>query len=473
MATNTKFVQMRNPLLKVSINASATEAIFTEFVDLNGDLVTQTDFGTVGYGTLEPNTDREEAISFVVDSNVDGEATLTITRGLLGKHPYGAGGPTYTHQAQSELVISNNPDLFNKLTAKDNDEVVTGSWQFPTTPVHAQNPVTKSHLESAAVLKTGNETVAGIKTFSSSPVVPDAVNANQPLTKGQSDTIETSNVKLTGDQTVAGVKTFSSSPIIPDATTAQQPISKAQFDAAGASFSATASTTVRGTTKIDVAADDIADPKALTATANRVAALAGGGAFGTPSASNQFVTEEGFTSLLTTPQVVTFTSSGTWTKDAGLKYIVIEGVGGGCGGEGDAGRGGSGGGYFKKLILASALSAKEAVTIGAGTNGTSGAAPTTAGNTSFGSICTGNGGTATTGGTASGGDINVTGGVGSDAGSGTGANYSIGGSSYMGIGGGTSGQNGTGYGAGGAGGGTSNNGGNGTSGFVIVTEYYT
>jgi hypothetical protein len=39
-------------------------------------------------------------------------------------------------------------------------------------------------------------------------------------------------VKLSGAQTVAGVKTFSSSPIIPDATTDQQPVSKIQLDTA-------------------------------------------------------------------------------------------------------------------------------------------------------------------------------------------------------------------------------------------------
>lgn len=38
-------------------------------------------------------------------------------------------------------------------------------------------------------------------------------------------------VKLTGAQTVAGVKTFSSSPVIPDGTAAQNPVSKAQLDA--------------------------------------------------------------------------------------------------------------------------------------------------------------------------------------------------------------------------------------------------
>lgn len=38
-------------------------------------------------------------------------------------------------------------------------------------------------------------------------------------------------VKLTGDQTIAGVKTFSSPPIIPNAAAAQNPVSKTQLDA--------------------------------------------------------------------------------------------------------------------------------------------------------------------------------------------------------------------------------------------------
>ena len=42
---------------------------------------------------------------------------------------------------------------------------------------------------------------------------------------------DTAVVKLTGAQTVAGVKTFSDKPIIPDATAAQNPVSKAQLDA--------------------------------------------------------------------------------------------------------------------------------------------------------------------------------------------------------------------------------------------------
>jgi len=489
---STKTVQVKPLTLQSSIGTSNTTAVVTGMVGLDGLDLAQSDFGSIIYGTFEPNTAREEAVSFTITSNTDGVANIDFGvggRGLIGKSPYGTGGIAYTHSAGVKLVISNNPNLFNKFTAKDNDEVVTGAWEFPT-PTTDDNPVTKSYLESVAVLDTGDQTIAGEKTFSTAPKIPDGVAVEEALTVGQSNIIEATNVKLTGNQTVAGVKTFSSSPIIPDATTAQQPISKAQFDAAGESFSATASDTVRGTTKLDVAADNPLDPKALTATKDRVDALAGGGDFGTPSGDNKFVTEE-----LTRPiQIVTFTSSGTWTKDAGLKYVVVEVVGGGGGSGGatdsgsNGGGGGGGGGYGRRLILASTLGSTETVTIGSGgTAGTSSTPGGSGGTTSFGSLVQatgGDGGVSTgsggVGGVGSLGDVN-TNGQGGGAG-GSGVRGGLGGNSFFGGGASSAtvnnvGRAGTDYG-GGASGGSSGNGSGyragaaGADGIVIVTEYY-
>lgn len=198
-------------------------------------------------------------------------------------------------------------------------------------------------------------------------------------------------------------------------------------------------------------------------TANEKAALAGAGA--APSASNKFLTEDDInTTFFPTPQVVVFTSSGTWTKDAGLKYIIVEGVGGGGGNDTDGEDGGGGGGYFRKLILAAALGATETVTIGAG--GNAAGTPTNGGNTSFGAHAAGNGGVAGgAGGTATGGDINITGQDSESGSSGTGGNYALGGSTPLGLGG-TGNGGGTGYGSGGG------SGQNGQPGIVIVTEYY-
>ena len=99
--------------------------------------------------------------------------------------------------------------------------------------------------------------------------------------------------------------------------------------------------------------------------------------------------------------IETFTANGTWTKPDGLKFIIVEVIGGGGGGggvEGDTGDtansgGGGGGGYTLKKILASSLASTETVTIGAGGAGGTGFSGGTAGGTSsFGTHCSATGG---------------------------------------------------------------------------------
>lgn len=201
------------------------------------------------------------------------------------------------------------------------------------------------------------------------------------------------------------------------------------------------------------------------------------------------------------PVVQVYTSNDTWTKPAGLKYVIAEVVGGGGGSGGSSSStdassaGGGGGGYSRKLIGAASLGATETVTIGAaGAAGTSTGAGGNGGNTTFGAHITGNGGTASAvgdtaeivvggaGGTGVGGDINIPGGSGGNAeNSGTVSYSGYGGSSYLSNStrgtGNTDGDR-TGLAYGGGAGGSSNAGGGaqagaaGAAGVCIVTEYY-
>jgi hypothetical protein len=88
--------------------------------------------------------------------------------------------------------------------------------------------------DNAVVKLTGNQTVGGIKTLTSIPVLPasNPTTDNQASRKAYVDGLDTANVKLTGNQTVAGIKTFSSIPVAPasNPTTDNQLARKAYVD---------------------------------------------------------------------------------------------------------------------------------------------------------------------------------------------------------------------------------------------------
>jgi hypothetical protein len=106
-------------------------------------------------------------------------------------------------------------------------------------PSANNDAATKKYVDDNAVFLTGNQSVAGVKTFSSSPIVPAATATGQAarydelILKADTSTVNSALalkandadvVKLTGNQTVAGIKSFSSSPIIPQALSSGQAV---------------------------------------------------------------------------------------------------------------------------------------------------------------------------------------------------------------------------------------------------------
>ncbi|MGI7426065.1 hypothetical protein ACNGA1_00815 [Campylobacter coli] len=115
--------------------------------------------------------------------------------------------------AKTEL----NSKIDNKVT-KTGDETIAGVKTFSSSIVipnaTANNHATNLGQLNSKVALSGNQTIAGVKTFSAPPVSATNPTANnQVANKSYVDTVGNSKVALSGNQTIAGVKTFSVPPM--------------------------------------------------------------------------------------------------------------------------------------------------------------------------------------------------------------------------------------------------------------------
>ncbi|EAJ4477185.1 hypothetical protein DA502_07295 [Campylobacter coli] len=120
---------------------------------------------------------------------------------------------------KQELETKKN-EYINKIVAKANEydiANINAQVQAMDTKITEQINGAKTELNSKIdnkVTKTGNQTIAGVKTFSVPPVSATNPTANnQVANKSYVDTVGNSKVALSGNQTIAGVKTFSVPPM--------------------------------------------------------------------------------------------------------------------------------------------------------------------------------------------------------------------------------------------------------------------
>jgi len=132
MADNIKLVQSQEFRLAIGANTGATSIRVSNLKDTDGNVLTMTDFGTKGFGTLEPNTSREEAIVFTgITDNSDTTYTLTGVSNVITKAPYTeASGTTKTHTGGAVFIISDNPGLLTTFANKDNDETIKSNMDL-------------------------------------------------------------------------------------------------------------------------------------------------------------------------------------------------------------------------------------------------------------------------------------------------------------------------------------------------------
>lgn len=155
-----KIVQAKKTSLAVGISsAEASEIVLTRLVDIYGNALAMSDFGTILYITKDPGGATEEIISatgFTVNSDSSVSINAGIVRGLAAKYPYGSGGTASASAAGTVVVVSNNPQIYDSF-----------------------------------VSNTGDESIEGVKTFVSSPVVPTPTTDFQAATKKYADDVAT------------------------------------------------------------------------------------------------------------------------------------------------------------------------------------------------------------------------------------------------------------------------------------------
>lgn len=142
------------------------------FSDIYGNVLALADFGTVGYGTIEPGTSNEESITFTgVTNNGDGSFTLTGVKHVLAKSPFTqTSGLTLGHSGGTRFVISNTSAFYNDIKAYVDAAVVSGA------------PDATLVLKGLSELATDAELQAGTATGSSGPLFAGGASHTQTPT---------------------------------------------------------------------------------------------------------------------------------------------------------------------------------------------------------------------------------------------------------------------------------------------------
>ncbi|EAI8341058.1 hypothetical protein CKJ44_06030 [Campylobacter coli] len=131
---------------------------------------------------------------------------------------------------KQELETKKN-EYINKIVAKANEydiANINAQVKAMDTKITQQINGAKTELNSKIdnkVTKTGNETIAGVKTFSSSIVIPNATANNHATNLGQLN----GKVAKTGNETIAGVKTFSVPPVSATNPTANNQVANKSY----------------------------------------------------------------------------------------------------------------------------------------------------------------------------------------------------------------------------------------------------
>jgi hypothetical protein len=135
------------------IETSDNSINLTSLTTPNGTAITMSNFGNIGYATIDAGTSKEENISFSgITQNANGTAQLTgVSRGLGFTYPYTASASlAYAHSGGAAIILSNSAAFYSQFNIAANISTITGSWTFASSSLPQVTPDTTSFQVSAS-----------------------------------------------------------------------------------------------------------------------------------------------------------------------------------------------------------------------------------------------------------------------------------------------------------------------------------
>ncbi|EPS7117636.1 hypothetical protein ACVHBN_000379 [Campylobacter coli] len=164
-------------------------------------------FSVPPVSATNPTANNQVANKAYVDSVVNAKANANAVVALTGNQTI-AGVKTFS----SPVVVPNGTANTHAVNLAQLNTKANQATTYTKTEVDTR--VNAKANANAVVTLTGNQTIAGIKTFSVPPVSATNPTANnQVANKSYVDTVGNSKVALSGNQTIAGVKTFNAAPV--------------------------------------------------------------------------------------------------------------------------------------------------------------------------------------------------------------------------------------------------------------------
>lgn len=217
-------VKAKNTSLKAPLTATASSVVLRSLKDIKDNNIDLSSIGDWGVIVIKQGDNVEMIKIDDISYASDGTATCSVAtngRYLDPTTPYAGSSTGLSFQSGAEVIMTNDP-------------------------------LTVTQFANLNLAHTWSQ----LQTFSVIPILPasNPTSDNQAVRKKYSDELDATNVHKTGNETVAGIKTFSSSPIVPTPTTDYQSSTKKYVDDIAIAGAPDASDSVKGI--VEIATDD-------------------------------------------------------------------------------------------------------------------------------------------------------------------------------------------------------------------------